>query len=58
VWSKEQARELLSMEVMHDQLQAVYSSPYEGEDRLATQGSILQKSISAAKVFGQIFALV
>ena len=36
VWSEEQAREVLSVESMHDQFQAYYSSPYDGEDRQAT----------------------
>ncbi len=36
VWSEEQAREILSVESMHDHFQAYYSSPYNGEDRQAT----------------------
>jgi len=38
-WSEEQAREMLCAESMQDWFQASYSSPYEGEDRRASNES-------------------
>jgi len=44
VWSSEQAKEMLQMEVMQDLFQANYSSPYEGEgNRSGRNESFLRK---------------